>query len=305
MSREAVIRRIVQREMQKEKLDEADIIREEPELHRRACELFGTWLTALQYAGVSTSRHPVLQDYTQKYVIRQIRFLCRNGYSLRAHDVCCHDRRLVDAARRLFGGWKEALRIAGVNLKRANMKYKVRELNREEIIRDLRRRQNAGLSLRWNHVCFENRALATAAKNAFHGWRRAVLAAGIATESEKTVRRRKWDKQRVIEAILRLQEQGKPLHGKGLYENSDALVRVARRYFGSWNNALQAAALQQQPPITAKRLTKAHQRKRPTRVLLTGKEPTRFPHKLESNIFRKPLPAGHLGNSIRPSIYAS
>ena len=247
MSREAVIRRIVQREMQEDRLDEADVIREEPVLHCRACELFGAWSTALQYAGVSTNRHPAPKEYCRKYVISRIRYLCLNAYSLRAHDVRCHDRRLVDAAHRHFGGWKKALRRAGVNLKRANMKYKVRELNREEIIRALRQRHNAGRSLSWNRVCFENRALATAAKNAFHGWRRALLAAGVATESEKTVRRRKWDKRRVIEAILRLQEQGKPLHGKGLYGKNDALVCAARRYFGSWDNALQAAALQQPP----------------------------------------------------------
>ena len=53
MSREAVIRRIVQREVRTSGLTEDAVRRDEPELYQTACTLFGAWETALQYAGIN------------------------------------------------------------------------------------------------------------------------------------------------------------------------------------------------------------------------------------------------------------
>jgi hypothetical protein len=52
MSRQEVIRQIVARELNRLSLAE-DVVREElPALHESACEFFGTWETALRYAGI-------------------------------------------------------------------------------------------------------------------------------------------------------------------------------------------------------------------------------------------------------------
>lgn len=56
MSREDVIRRIVERDIQRLGLSEDVICRELPELYKDAIEFYGTWDTALQYSGVSGRR---------------------------------------------------------------------------------------------------------------------------------------------------------------------------------------------------------------------------------------------------------
>jgi hypothetical protein len=49
MTRQKVIRRIVDREQKKLNLTETVVAKEEPELLRMACECFGAWDTALLY----------------------------------------------------------------------------------------------------------------------------------------------------------------------------------------------------------------------------------------------------------------
>jgi hypothetical protein len=51
ISREEVIRRIVECEMQGQSLTEENVLQDVPDLHQAACERFGTWDTALEYAG--------------------------------------------------------------------------------------------------------------------------------------------------------------------------------------------------------------------------------------------------------------
>jgi hypothetical protein len=243
ISREAVIRQIVEREMQGLSLMEEAAVQDSPDLHQAACERFGTWDTALQYAGVSLRRLHAKPDYTPERVLRKIRTLCRHGYSLKARDNMYRDRPLYEAARRHFGGWRRALQEAGIELKRANLRSKPRQLDRQKIIQSLQERHRAGQSLRWASVCMEDRALASAAKQAFNGWGRALVAAGILSESQCIVRPQKWDKQRVIQCIQIRQQEGKPLHNSGVQRDDARLVLAARRYFGSWNDALTAAGV--------------------------------------------------------------
>jgi len=241
MSREEVIRRIVEREMQGHGLTEEVVLQHAPELHQSACALFGTWDTALEYAGVTMRRVSVTHGYTRERVRRQIRQLCLNGYSLMAVHNMRRDRRLYESARQYFGTWRQALLAAGIDLKHARLSSKPRRLDKQEIIDTLRQRHQAGLSLAWNEVCLENRALASAARNAFRSWRRALVAAGIIPEIPHAPHNKKWDKQRIIEMIEDRYREGKPLSYTQVRKDHAALTCAARRHFGSWGRALAAA----------------------------------------------------------------
>ena len=145
MSREAVIRRIVERDQTGQNLTEMAVLHEVPDLHQAAIERFGAWETALQYAGIDPRRLPVLQDYTTEYVLRKLQRLCRDGYSLKAADNMRRDRRLYDTARRYFGEWRKALAAAGVNLQYAGLRSgKPRRLERENTLEELRQWLAAG-----------------------------------------------------------------------------------------------------------------------------------------------------------------
>ena len=56
MTREDVIRRIVELDLQDQGLSAEFVQRNARQLHAAACEHFGTWDTALQYAGVGVRR---------------------------------------------------------------------------------------------------------------------------------------------------------------------------------------------------------------------------------------------------------
>ena len=52
-----------------------------------------------------------------------------------------------------------------------------------------------------------------------------------------------WDRGRVIKAILRRQSEGLPLNASAVTRQQGALYDAARRQFGQWANALQAAGI--------------------------------------------------------------
>jgi hypothetical protein len=244
MSRESVIRQIVERDQTGQHLTEETVLRDLPDLHQLACKQFGTWDTALKYAGVSLRRLRAERNYSRERVIQKIRALCQNGGCLQAVNTMRRDRGLYDAALRLFGGWRRALQAAGIEVQRAGLRSKPRRrLDKPKILEALRQRHQAGHSLSWACVCMEDRDLATAAKHAFNGWRRALVAAGLPAESQRFVRRPKWDEQRVLDAIRVRKQDGKPLHYRGVYTDNCGLYRAAIRYFGGWKQALAAAGV--------------------------------------------------------------
>jgi hypothetical protein len=244
MTREDVIYQIVERELQGQGLSAGAVMREAAPLHAAACDHFGTWETALRYAGISRRRLRAEEDYSPDRVLRQIRRLCHTGYSLRARQTQRRDRVLYDAAQRHFGGWRQALRAAGIDVTRLGRGSKPRRLDKQAIIAALQERHRAGRSLRSCDVYRENRGLATAAKSAFSSWWRALAAAGLALDiPQNRGRPRRWNKQLVIDTIKTRQREGKRISSNRTRADHPALVDAARRYFGSWAEALNAAAV--------------------------------------------------------------
>ena len=71
----------------------------------------------------------------------------------------------------------------------------------------------------------------------------ALAAAGLAPAAYLNQGGPRWDKRRVIEAIRSRQRDGKCLTNAATVEDDGALVSAARRYFGNWTEALQAAGV--------------------------------------------------------------
>lgn len=86
------------------------------------------------------------------------------------------DGALYDATIRHFGSWREALTEAGINL--ANVtRHKPKNLDRDAMLLWILNRKEAGQSITFSEVCFENRDYALAIKREFHSWARALEAA--------------------------------------------------------------------------------------------------------------------------------
>lgn len=243
MSREDVIRQIVDCDLQGRAMSTEIIQCENPQLLFAAVRHYGSWELALGYAGVSPRRARARPTDTAQGVRRMIYKLCICGYGLRPSYMMRSNRRVYLAALRHFGTWKDALLAAGIDPERA-LYRKPHRLDRLSVLEAIGKRQRAGLSLVWSVVCCEDRCCALSARHAFGSWQKAMIAAGVPPENYRYKKRRLWDQQRVIDSLRYRQQTGQPLSQRVVHKELPMLIVAARRYFGSWLNALEAADLE-------------------------------------------------------------
>ena len=167
MSREAIIRQIVDRDLANKDLSEESIRKTESALYEIACEEFGSWETALEYAGVDArASSKTDKQWTSARVQQHLRRLCTTGYDLTAHVNRERNRPMYRAALHYYGSWRAALAASGINLANTSRR-RPRNLDRETMVLWLKERQAAGQSLVWTEVCLENRAYALAIRRTF------------------------------------------------------------------------------------------------------------------------------------------
>ena len=116
MIRETIIRKIVKLNRAGCSLLEVNIRTTHEFLHAAAASEFGSWETAIGYAGVTSRQVERNSDLTPKRIKRQLRRLCTTGYDLEAKANRSFDRVFYEACLRHFGSWRGALIAAGVNL---------------------------------------------------------------------------------------------------------------------------------------------------------------------------------------------
>jgi hypothetical protein len=168
------------------------------------------------------------KKWTKQRVIEAIR--ARDEQGLPLSKTRLDDTALYSAAIRCFGRWQQALVAAGV--KKSYVPR--RAWTRQRVIDAIRARHEQGLSL--VGVRNHDAVLDSAAKRYFGTWQQAVDAAGLEPDLP-----RRWNRQRVIEALRERQRQGLPIRNVREYDNG--LVNAARRHFGSWTAAMSAAGL--------------------------------------------------------------
>lgn len=146
------------------------------------------------------------------------------------------DLLLHAAARRIFGSWKNAIQSAGIpphtvipgeRWSPPRVLTMIRHLAKKD-----RQLTHAELDRRY-------RSLASSARRHFGSWRKAVLAAGV-----EPIRLRKvvpWSPDRVMEFILTRALRNECLIARRIEPRS--VVAAARRLFGSWQAAIQAAGV--------------------------------------------------------------
>lgn len=169
-------------------------------------------------------------------VIRAILQRERECLPLNCEAVKEDSKRLYSGAFRHFGSWRNALRGAGINAATVERR---REWNRAKIIARLRELCRRRYSLRQVAVNRYDSGLYRAACFTFGSWCQALIAAEINPES--ICRDPRWDRGRIIEAILLRALRGDALGSTTVRPYT--LKSAAIREFGSWQEALAAAGL--------------------------------------------------------------
>jgi hypothetical protein len=141
---------------------------------------------------------------------------------------------LASAAIRYFGSWHQALGAAGLEPRR------FRKWTKQRVIDAIQDRHVRGLAI--TRIERRNRTLVAAAREYFGGWKGALEAAGLTAHYVATRAPRIWTPDSVISEIRAFKQHGWPL--TKVWQKDPTLYSAAKKHFGTWRAALQAAGYQ-------------------------------------------------------------
>ena len=179
--------------------------------------------------------------WTKKLIIDELHGLHARGADLsyaRAEDEHLH---ILRAATWHFGSWRLALEAAGLD---ADALARYQKWSRERIVERIRELHAQGHDLSWRAVSTRlDPALAAAAlrPNGFRSWREAIAASGL--DIDEIARYGHWSPERIVAELRARHHSSRALSSKAAQIENPSLFCAARRRFGSWDAALEAAGL--------------------------------------------------------------
>ncbi len=211
-------------------------------LYHSAVKYFGGWKQAVEAAGFDYNeiRLQTFRHWSKSAIAKAIEERVGQGLTLNGFAVYLEDRGLYHAAKRYLGGWKKALRFAGIDLRTIFNPRRIwtKERVREEIIALHRN------SIPLNHAALKKSGrvnLMAAACVLFGSWRKAIRFSGLRYASVKKARFRWWTPKRVVYMIRRLERAGIRLNSAAIQKSRAGLLQAAIRYFDCWSQAVEAA----------------------------------------------------------------
>lgn len=198
--------------------------RDEPALYRAAQTHCGSWRQAVLDAGLTTRSY---RRWSRERVIKEL----QAWYRVSSQEAALQDNGLASAAARYFGTWRQALQAAGLAPKR------FRKWTKQRVIVAIQDRHIRGLPI--HRIERKHRSLVTAARHYFGGWKNALEAAGLGDHHESTRPPRDWSSQTVVAEIQAFYRQGGAV--TTVWKKDPTLYSAAKKQFGSWRSALQAA----------------------------------------------------------------
>jgi hypothetical protein len=214
-------------------LNYASIQRTDFGLAQAAQKRFGAWDNALQAAGFDPAKVRLMRrPWTRGEIIRLIRSHMESKGPVNPYRALPLTARL--ACPRLFGSWKNAFARAGAPPPTRRWPIWSRSI----VVETIRARLKAGEPIHCSAVACEAAPLYDAARRYFGRWERALKAARIAPEEVRRMHR-PWTPSSVVEEIRRRFASGQAMTLCSRHPAS--LVRAARRFFGSWDKAVETA----------------------------------------------------------------
>lgn len=213
-------------------------------LMNAAIKRFDSWENAIHAAGISyDALRRQHKEYSKQDILKEFARLQEQGIPLNWNSIRSYDASFANAARRKFGSYKAAITAFGLDYKKVNLDRLAdrKEWSREMIVEELReyyRRFGSFDLLGKNYP-----QLSVIVRQYFSSRREAIESAGF--DYDTSFRRMKWTKERIIARIREFHDKGEDLSTVNIKKVHGSLLTVASEpmYFGSWENAIQAAGL--------------------------------------------------------------
>lgn len=261
-TREEIIRQILRREAAGLPLTTGGENGVESTLYQAGSRVFGSWRNAVRSAGVAPDRAQAHDAWSPSRVRAAIRALARRRRPPRRAELKGRFGSLMQAARRIYGSWHNAVIAAGVDPLRFRQ---VAPWTKERIIEAVLTRALKNEPL--GSTTVRPQSLAEAAVRIFGSWGSALAAGGLdpkqytgratrasrAGPKESLVPRgrqhsgqspvQRWSPEGVLEAISARLHEHKPMNAVAVRHLDRSLYSAARKRYGSWRAALLAAGL--------------------------------------------------------------
>lgn len=201
--------------------------REDKGLFCAAVCRFGNWHNALKAAGIEAQGR---ENWSKERIIERLQEIAQTDSRKNVRAI---DLNVAIAAQRRFGSLGTALEVA-----RATSLTK--RWSKERIVKAIQKRFDEGAPTRI--IGFGDIRLALAAKRHFCTWASAVEAAGLADRVPIKKVTPRLTKSEVVNFIKDWCTAGKPL--SDILKSNAWLERSARRHFGTWKTAVEAAGFE-------------------------------------------------------------
>lgn len=239
-SDELVIASIQKRAEEHKPLYFQAVVNDDEKLTGAARRIFGSWDNALKAAGFDPQKvkRPNTEKRPRGYwskdrVLQHIKDLHDKGIDLSSHSVQKIDGGLVGTAQELFGGWDEALKMAGINPSEVR---KTKEWTPDKVVIQILKLYIAGEELNEQAVNRTRGDLYGAASTHFGSWQKAVEAASL--DYGKIRRTNQWNKDKAIQYGIRATNLG--LNLISLIQLDYRFKAAINSYFSSFGEFYQA-----------------------------------------------------------------
>ena len=208
---------------------------------------FGSFAKARNAAGLPEPErlHRPQLKWTPEIVLAEMIDLHEAGYSLAMSKA---PSRLVGAGIRYFGSWEDAIEAIGLDYD--DIRLRPRPMTRERLLQKLPELARMYPSMTVFELQERYATLSIHARKHFGTVEAASLAAGV---SGWPIRKLQpvFSREETLAHMQQRYQQGEPMYQSAVSKSHPHLVLSARRYFWSWDDALDAAGVPSDSPHTS------------------------------------------------------
>lgn len=239
------------------RLNDANIRRAYPDLYYAACKknYFKKWSAAVEAAGYNYTQYTLRNEYTDASFIKEIRSMHESGHNLLRKNISKVAPRLIYYGERHYHTWGNVLKKAGFSA--ADIKKWEDEetqhtitLLKSQIKEKILSYYRKGIALNSANICRIDPVLYRLARRAFRTWEEAIIFSGLNYDEVLAIGKqgitnalKKWNKEAVIQGILKLYHKGLNIHASNLKARYGNIYAAAIKYFGNLENAITACGL--------------------------------------------------------------
>ena len=187
------------------------------------------------------------KKWNRELVVAFIQDIHRSGGKLNSNYAQQYRRALYLAACVYCGGWRQAVKAAGIPYDQVKiLKRSCPKWSKDKIINEIRKLHRSGQPINSNYVQLQNRKtqqLYHSAVKYFGGWKQGLEAAGFDYSRVRLRTFRSWSKKAIARSIQDRLNRGLSLNSMKVIEEDYGLYLATKRHIGSWKKALRVAGV--------------------------------------------------------------